>query len=222
LQVSVDIIKLYNNLFGVDDMTDFIKSSTLLLMLLNPFLVVVYLIDVMQKLERRMFRQVLFRAAIIASIVFSIFAILGDAVFSEIVQVEFASFQIFGGIVFLLIGLQFVFRGPQAIEILRGESEHLAGAIAMPVLIGPGTISASVIIGKRLDPLMACIGIFSAVIISVSIILILKSIHDFMRPNRERLIQRYIEITGRITALYVGTVSIEMIMQGISTWVDKI
>jgi len=203
-------------------MTDFIKSSTLLLMLLNPFLVVVYLIDVMQKLERRMFRQVLFRAAIIASIVFSIFAILGDAVFSEIVQVEFASFQIFGGIVFLLIGLQFVFRGPQAIEILRGESEHLAGAIAMPVLIGPGTISASVIIGKRLDPLMACIGIFSAVIISVSIILILKSIHDFMRPNRERLIQRYIEITGRITALYVGTVSIEMIMQGISTWVDKI
>jgi multiple antibiotic resistance protein len=202
-------------------MKDIISSSALLLMLLNPFLVVVYLIDVMQKMEGRTFRHVLLRAAIISSVVFCFFAILGDTVFSEIVQVEFASFQIFGGIVFLLIGLQFVFRGPKAIEILRGESEHLAGAIAMPVLIGPGTISVSVIIGKRLDPLMACISIFSAICISVVIILLLKSLHDIVRTRHERLIQRYIEIAGRITALYVGTVSIEMIMQGIRTWADK-
>ena len=202
-------------------MKDIISSSALLLMLLNPFLIVVYLIDVMQKMEGRTFRHVLLRAAIISSVVFYLFAILGDTVFSEILHVEFASFQIFGGIVFLLIGLQFVFRGPQAIEILRGESEHLAGAIAMPVLIGPGTISASVIIGKRLDPLMACISIFSALCISVVIILLLKSLHDLVRTRHERLIQRYIEIAGRITALYVGTVSIEMIMQGVRTWADK-
>ncbi|WP_041916263.1 MarC family protein [Desulfocapsa sulfexigens] len=202
-------------------MKDFISSSALLLMLLNPFLVVVYLIDVMQKMEGRIFRHVLLRAAMISSVVFCVFAILGDAVFSEIVQVEFASFQIFGGIVFLLIGLQFFFRGPQAIEILRGESEHLAGAIAMPVLIGPGTISVSVIIGKRLDPLMACISILSAICISIIIILLLKSLHDIVRTSHERLIQRYIEVAGRITALYVGTVSIEMIMQGVRTWAGK-
>ena len=163
----------------------------------------------------------LLRAGAISIVVFYFFAILGDTVFSEIMQVEFASFQIFGGIIFLLIGLQFVFRGPQAIEILRGESEHLAGAIAMPVLIGPGTISVSVIIGKRLDPLMAGISIFSAISISIVIILLLKSLHDIVRTRHERLIQRYIEIAGRITALYVGTVSIEMIMHGIRTWADK-
>lgn len=190
-------------------------------MLLNPFLVVVYLIDVMQKMERRTFRHVLLRAAIISSIVFCFFALLGDNVFKDILQVEFASFQIFGGIIFLLIGLQFVFRGPKAIEILNGESEHLAGAIAMPVLIGPGSISVSVIIGKRLDPLMACISILITVSICVIIILLLKYLHDIARTRHERLIQRYIEIAGRITALYVGTVSIEMIMQGIRTWADK-
>jgi len=164
---------------------------------------------------------VLLRAGIISSVVFFFFAILGDALFSEILQVEFASFQIFGGIIFLLIGLQFVFRGPQAIEILRGESEHLAGAIAMPVLIGPGTISVSILIGKKLDPMMAGISIFSAMAISIVIILLLKYLHDIARTRHERLIQKYIEIAGRITALYVGTVSIEMIMQGIRTWVGK-
>lgn len=202
-------------------MNDFVSSTALLLMLLNPFLVVVYLIDVMQNMEGRLFRPVMLRAAMISSVVFCFFAILGDTVFSKIMQVEFASFQIFGGIIFLLIGLQFVFRGPQAIEILRGESEHLAGAIAMPILIGPGTISVSVIIGERLDPLMACLSVLSAVSISVVIILLLKYLHDIARTRHERLIQRYIEIAGRITALYVGTVSIEMIMQGVRTWAGK-
>jgi small neutral amino acid transporter SnatA (MarC family) len=192
------------------EMNDFIKSITLLLVLLNPFLVVVYLIDVMQKLDRRQFRHVLLRAGLIAGAVFCCFAILGDAIF-----------QIFGGLVFLLIGFQFVFRGPTSIEILRGESEHLAGAIAMPVLIGPGTVSASVIIGKHNDILLACAAIAIAIIISIAIMLLLKSAHDFMRPRQERLIQRYIEIAGRITALYVGTVSVEMIMQGLRTWLGK-
>lgn len=202
-------------------MTDFIKSSALLLVLLNPFLVVLYLVDVVEKLERRQFAAVLIRAGLISSVVFCSFAILGDAIFSSVVQAEFASFQIFGGIVFLLIAVQFVFRGPTAVEILRGQSEHLAGAIAMPVLIGPGTISASVIIGKRLDPLSACAAVLVAVFLFVVVMLALKAAHDAVRPHREPLVKRYIEIAGRIMALYVGTVSVEMIMQGIRTWAEK-
>ncbi len=188
-------------------------------MLLNPFLVIIYLIDVVEKLERRRFVRVLFQASMIASVVFCCFAVLGDVIFSSIFQAQFASFQIFGGVIFLLIGLQFVFRGPTAIELLRGESEHLAGAIAMPVLVGPGTISASVVIGKRHDPITACVAVAIAVLASISVMLLLKSVHDFVRPRRARLIDRYVEIAGRITALYVGTVATEMIMQGVRAWV---
>lgn len=202
-------------------MTDFFRSASLLLVLLNPFLVIIYLVDVVKKLEPGQFTRVLVRAGLIASAVFCCFAILGDAVFSSIMQADFASFQIFGGIVFLLIGLQFVFRGPTAIEILRGESEHLTGAIAMPLLIGPGTISASVIIGKRHDPLVACAAVVTAIVITVMIMIILKSVHDFVLGRREPLIQRYIEIAGRIVALFAGTIAIEMIMQGIRSWADK-
>ena len=202
-------------------MTDLIKSSALLLVLLNPFLLIIYLIDVVQKLDCRQFTRVLVRAGLIATVVFWLFTVLGDTVFSDVIQAEFASFQIFGGIIFLIIGLQFVFRGPTAIEVLRGESEHLAGAIAMPILIGPGTISASVIIGERHDTIPACSAVLSAVLLSVLIMIALKALHDFVRPKREPLIQRYIEIAGRITALFVGTVSVQMIMQGIKAWAEQ-
>ena len=203
------------------EMVPFIKAAVLLLVLLNPFLVIVYLTDVVQKLDFSQFTRVLVRASVISVTVFCCFALLGDAIFSQFVQAEFASFQIFGGVVFLLIGLQFVFKGPTALEILRGESEHLAGAIAMPILIGPGTISASVIVGKRLDPVLACLAIAAAVIVSVTIMLILKRVHDYVRPRKEPLVERYIEIAGRITALFVGTISVEMIMQGIRSWVHE-
>ena len=202
-------------------MIEYLKSATLMLVLLNPFLVIIYLIDVVEKLEQRQFTLVLVRAALIAGTIFCLFAILGDVIFSSILQADFASFQIFGGIVFLFIGLQFVFRGPKAIEILQGESAHLAGAIAMPILIGPGTISASVIIGKRHDPLIACAIVLAAVITSILVILVLKKVHDIIRSRNEPLVERYIEITGRIMALFVGTISVDMIMQGIQTWSHK-
>ena len=202
-------------------MADFLKSASLLLVLLNPFLVILYLVDLVENLGAKQFAQVLFRAGLIASAVFCSFAILGDAIFSSVVQAEFASFQIFGGIVFLLIGLQFVFRGPNAIEILRGKSEHVAGAIAMPVMIGPGTISASVVIGKRLDPLIACTAVLAAVATFIVVVVALKLVHDYVRPRSEPLVQRYIEVAGRIMALFVGTVSVEMIMQGIRAWAEK-
>ena len=201
-------------------MPEFVQSTLLLLVLLNPFLVIIYLVDVVQRLQPGQFRRVLARAGLISVAVFCAFALLGDAIFSELLHVEFASFQIFGGVVFLLIGLQFVFKGPTAIEILRGESAHLVGAIAMPVLVGPGTISASVIIGKRNDPLTACLCVVAAVFICLTVMMILKKVHDYVRPRHEPLIERYVEVAGRITALFVGSVSIEMIMRGLGIWLD--
>ena len=203
-------------------MSELLRSTLLLLVLLNPFLVIVYLIDIVQKLDQKQFRQVLLRAGLISSLVFCSFAILGDTIFSDVFQVEFASFQIFGGVIFLLIGVQFIFKGPGAIEILRGESKHIAGAIAMPVLIGPGTISASVVIGKRSDVLLACIAVILAVFLCLLTIIILKYIHDKVRTKNEELVQRYFDIAGRITALFVGTVAIEMIMNGIKTWLTML
>ena len=80
-------------------------------MLLNPFLLILYLTDLVQDLDRRTFRLVLVRAGLISAGIFAVFAVLGDALFSEVLQARFASFQIFGGVVFLLIGIQFIVIG---------------------------------------------------------------------------------------------------------------
>jgi multiple antibiotic resistance protein len=202
-------------------MNQYLSSGVLLFVLLNPFLILVYLIEMVKDLTIKPFAQIVIYAGLVAIGVFILFAILGDAIFGDIVQAEFASFQIFGGVVLLLIGLQFVFRGPMSMTFLKSKSGYSVGAVAMPVLIGPGTISASLVIGKRHDQLEAIAIIFLAVALAIIVVIALKSLHDFVLPRSEPLVNRYIEITGRISALYVGTIAVEMIMKGLGTWIGK-
>lgn len=193
----------------------------MLLVLLNPFLLIVYLIDIVKKKSAKDFSKILIRAGIISFAVFSAFAMLGDSIFKNVFNAQFASFQIFGGIVFLLTGLQFVFKGNASIESLRGESKHIAGAIAMPIFIGPGTISYSVIIGERHNKLSALFAIAITIILCITIILLLKKLHDKIQTKKEELIEQYIDIAGRVIALLIGTISIELIMSGLTYWINQ-
>lgn len=99
----------------------FLKSSVLLFVILNPFLITVYLIPIAQKLTPAGFRKVLLHASFISFLVFAFFAWTGDLVFTNLLQVNFASFLIFGGTIFLIIGLRFALTGPESIQQLYGR-----------------------------------------------------------------------------------------------------
>jgi len=203
-------------------MDDFFKAFLLLFMLLNPFLLIVYLVDLVQELDFRPFLEILGRAALISTGVFVVFSQVGDLIFESILQAHFASFQIFGGVIFLMIGVQFVFKGPDAIKNMRGRPEHIAGAIAMPIMIGPGTVSASILAGESLPAGLAVGAIVTAVLLTVATMLGLKRVHDIVRTRNEPLIERYIEVAGRVVALVIGTYSSEMIMSGFSEWLKHL
>jgi len=197
-----------------------IASFLLLFALLNPFLMSVYLLDLITDLPREMFVKVLARGALVSAIVFSLFAWTGDAIFSDVLHVRFASFQVFGGIIFLAIGVRFVFSGADAMRTMRGQPEHIAGSIAMPFMIGPGTVSASVVVGARLPVADSVMVIFATLAATVALVAAIKLAHDYLKERNARVVDRYIEIVGRISALLIGTFAVEMIFEGLGTWLE--
>jgi len=197
-----------------------VASALLLFALLNPFLMSVYLLDLITDLPRPLFVGVLARGALISAVVFCLFAWTGDAIFSDVLQVRFASFQVFGGIIFLAIGVRFVFKGADAMRAMRGQAEHVAGSIAMPFMIGPGTVSASVVVGARLPVPDAILVIFATLAATVLLVAAIKFAHDYLRAHNARVVDRYIEIVGRISALLIGTFAVEMIFEGLGTWLQ--
>lgn len=197
---------------------EFLNTIVLMFILLNPFLVIIYIMDIVQDSNMQQYSRVIIRAGSVSFIVFVLFAILGETIFTVVFQSNFESFQIYGGIIFLIIGIRFIFSGNEAIQSLRGAPEHVAGALAMPIMIGPGTVSASIITGQKVPHIYAVAGIFIAVSLSCIILILLKKLHDIVRRRNEKIIERYIEVTGRITALIVGSFAIDMIVTGIKAW----
>jgi len=200
----------------------FLHSTALLLIILNPLLLIIYVIGLVQDLSLRAFADVLIRGGLIAAGIFAAFALLGDLVFATFLQAEFASFQIFGGLIFLVVGINFMLKGTQAIAGLRGPLRSAAVSVAMPILVGPASVSASVIIGKALSPLLAVLSVTLAVGVSIAVMIALKHLHDWVKPRGEQLVERYIEIAGRLVAFIVGTYAVEMIMKGTIVWVGRI
>lgn len=193
----------------------FTQALLFFLALLNPFLLSLYLLDLIVRLPPRLFTRVLVRGVIIGGAVFSVFALTGDGLFSTLLQVDFSSFQIFGGILFLLVGIDFFFHGPQAIGPMSGEPEHLAGSIAMPFLVGPATVSAAIMIGSRLGRGEALAVVWLTMVAVVAGLVALKYAHDHLRERNVRLVDRYVDITGRVSSLLIGTFAVQMIVTGL-------
>ena len=133
---------------------------------------------------------------------------------------RFASFLIFGGIVFIVIGLRFIQVGPEALSELHGRPEHIAGSIAMPFMIGPGTVSASVLTGARLPITWAISSIGAAMVVMVAGLLAIKWLHGVVKERNAVLVERYVDIIGRASALLIGTIAVDMVITGIELWWD--
>ena len=106
-------------------------------------------------------------------------------------------------------------------RVVRGNPEHLAGSIAMPFMIGPGTVSASVVVGARLPMTGAIAVILATLALTVVLVTALKVLHDYLKENNARLIDRYVEVVGRLSALLIGTFAVDMIFEGMGTWLQN-
>jgi multiple antibiotic resistance protein len=197
----------------------FTRSFLVLLVLLNPFVLSVYLSELVKGMRFRQFANHLGRAWLISFAVFVTFSWAGDQLFENVFQVRFFSFLIFGGITFLIIGIRLIVGGHGMAVRLRPDDEDVAVSIAMPLLIGPGTISASVLAGARLSKEWAVVAIASALAVAFLAMLAFKGAHDAARQHNERYVRLYTEIAGRVTALFTGSFAIDMILRGLEGWI---
>ncbi|MFX5722398.1 MarC family protein [Acinetobacter baumannii] len=200
----------------------FISTFILFFSLLNPFLMSIYMIGLIRHTETRVFNKALIQGSLIAYVVFLLFAWGGEAIFNRYLNVRFESFLIFGGLIFLVIGYRYVFQGADTIGEMRGAPEHLAGTVAMPFMIGPGTISAAVVTGMSMSLLEAAIVIALVLFVSCSVLIAMKFSHDHLRYSHAKYIDRYFDSVGRLAALLIGTIAVDMIVNGVTRLIDKV
>jgi small neutral amino acid transporter SnatA (MarC family) len=199
-----------------------VNAAVLLFVILNPFALSVYLIDILRGNPLRTVAAILVRAALISAGVFVLFAYTGEAIFTRVLHVRFAAFQVFGGLLFLIIALRFMLSGAATLVTLRGEPGQVAGAVAMPFMIGPGTVSAATMAGLELRPLPAAAAIVAAVAATAGMLVVFKLLFDWIGGRNARLTERYAQMASRISAMAMGAIAVEMTLDGLMSWLGVI
>lgn len=187
------------------------------LVLLSPFALFLYLRPVIQQLSHRDFVKVLFKATVISFVIFFVFLALGDVVFRQILNINFESFRIFGGIVIFSIAYLFIIKGQKAFFHLKGSLDDLAAEIALPFFVGAATISLTILMGNRFSLLVGSGLLVFILSINFVVILLLKYLRDRIEKHKFKVaFDKNMEILLRLNGFFIGAIGINMIIQGIN------
>jgi len=187
------------------------------LVLLNPFGLFLYLHPIMKELSHRDFVNLLIKANIFSYFIYLAFLAAGDLLFQMVFQINFESFRIFGGIIIFSFAFLFIVKGHRAFIQLKEDLTIMATEIAMPFMVGAGTISLTILMGHHFGFKIGAITLALILAVNFITILMLMSIRNgFEKRKRKLAFDQAMEILLRLNGFFLGAIGINMVVTGIN------
>ncbi len=193
-----------------------ISSAIELLVMLNPFALFLYLDPIRKDLAHKEFMSVILKASLISFVICLIFFFSGEALFSKVFHVDFEAFRIFGGIIIFSFAYFYIVRGQKAMVMMKENLNDLASEIALPFMVGAGTISISIVIASRHSMGIGVSILFIVFAVNYLSIYILKKIRDSFDGKRlKTAFDKNMEILLRLNGFFIGAIGVNMVLTGI-------
>ncbi|MBD3310476.1 MarC family protein [Candidatus Woesearchaeota archaeon] len=187
------------------------------LVMLNPFALFLYLNPVMEELSHKDFLKVLLRATLISFVIFSFFLFFGDAIIQRVFLINFDSFRIFGGIIIFSFAFLYIVKGQHALITMKESLDDLASEIALPFMIGAGTISLSILMSNQYPVQQAFGALVTILVLNYLFIVGLKFIKDQLSKRKLKIaFDKNMQILLRLVGFFVGAIGVNMIITGIT------
>jgi multiple antibiotic resistance protein len=194
-----------------------ISSILAFLAMLNPFALFLYLEPVRKDLSFKSFLIVLFKATLISFAICLVFFYSGTFIFEKFFHINFESFRIFGGIIIFSFAYFFIVKGQRALVIMKENLDDLASEIALPFMIGAGTISLSILLSQSIPGLLGSGALVLIFAINFGILALLTATRKGIEKKKFRkAFDKNMEILLRLNGFFIGAIGIDMILQGIN------
>jgi multiple antibiotic resistance protein len=157
-------------------------------------------------------RKITATVVVVVYVLASIFALAGGFILSAF-GVSIDSFRIAGGVVLLAISIMTLVSGSYVGKIEITEEQAVV-PLATPLIVGPGTIAALIVISSVYGPLVAFLAAFVASTAVAATLLIGIRVIRYVGATPLRLF-------GRFMSLIIASVATEMILTGIRNSVKE-
>ena len=189
----------------------FISTFVTLLALINPIQKIFLMASLQEQLTDKELKYISLKSSITAFIILIIFLSLGNVIFGYVFRVELYSFRVTCGMVLVYSGWNALQKG---VLINIGKEMRIQDIssvpIAMPMIAGPGTITAVVTFPAQYGTLVTVAAIFAALGVNLIIMLYAKSIGKVL--TKLNVMSALVRIIG----LIIATIGIQMIFDGVT------
>jgi len=188
-------------------MTSSFGSITLsLFLVLNAIGLIPFFIGLLANFSPKRQRQIVLRELIIALIVLLIFTFFGDELM-KVLGISQPIIGIGGGILLFIIALSMIF--PKTEDHSSSKKEPLFVPLAMPLIAGPGSISAVMVYSEHVQSSLLVSGaLICAWIPSLLILLIASNIKYWLG-------EKALSGLARFGGMLLSLISVQMLTQGL-------
>lgn len=187
----------------------FVSSFITLLALINPIQKIFLINSLQNQLTDSELKYISIKSSLTAFIILVFFLFLGNLIFMYVFRIELYSFRITCGMVLVYSGWMALHQGV-LINIGKDVSikDISSVPIAIPMIAGPGTITATVTFPAQYGSLVTVTAVFAALVVNLIIMLFAKNI------GRALIKLNVMSALVRIIGLIIATIGIQMIFDG--------
>ena len=187
----------------------FISAFITLLALINPVQKIFLINSLQERLTDKELHYISVKSSLTAFIILLLFLFLGNVIFTYVFRIQLYSFRVTCGMVLLYSGWVAL---QQGVLINIGKDVRIQDIssvpIAIPMIAGPGTITATVTFPAQYGILVTVLAVFAALGVNLIIMLYAKNIGRVM--IKLNIMSPFIRIIG----LIIATIGIQMIFDG--------
>ena len=183
------------------------KAIIALFIIVDPFGNVPIFIGLTEKIGETERRKIFNTATLVAIVLLLVFAFTGQEIFL-IFGISIYSFEVAGGLLLLIISIRILISG--SIHESTESPESLGAVpIAMPLLVGPGAITATILNLQTFGTIVTIISVLVVLLLTWVILRHVGSVYRFLGKTGSMVI-------ARVMSLLIAAIAVQYILSGIS------
>jgi multiple antibiotic resistance protein len=192
---------------------DVAKAALVLFIIVDPFGNIPIFMGLTQLMTNFQRRKVFNTAILVSIILLLVFSFAGKELFN-VFGVSIDSFAIAGGILLLIIAIRILISGNLH---EKDDSPETVGAvpIAMPLLVGPGAITTTILNLQNYDVYITVLSVLIVLTITWIILRFINRIYGFLGKTGAAVI-------ARVMSLFIAAIAIQYILTGAAHYIALI
>ncbi len=193
----------------VDNLPNLAKAILALFIIVDPFGNIPIFISATEKMTQPERKRVFRTATLTGLVLLIVFSVTGQGILT-LFSISLDSFMIAGGILLLIIAIKL---------LIEGEWNKPAGSLdtlgavplAVPLLVGPGAITATILNLQEFGIIIALIAVIVVFTIVWLVSRLIEPIHRFLGKSGASII-------ASIMALLIAAIAVQYIITGITSY----